>query len=37
VLNRAGKIKLVEDEELEPLSNSDADLAIKRSMGKEPE
>jgi hypothetical protein len=25
----------VEDEELEPLSNADADAAIKRSMGRE--
>lgn len=33
-LNRASKLKLVENEKLEPVSNSRADAAIKRSMGK---
>lgn len=32
VLNRAGRIRLVEDEEREPISNAEADEAIRRSM-----
>ncbi len=32
VLNRAGRLKLVEDEDLPPIWNSEADAAIKRSM-----
>lgn len=34
-LNRAAKLKLVEDEELSPVSNADADGAIRRSMAKD--
>ena len=34
-LNRAAKLKLVEDEELEPVSNAQADAAIRRSMAKD--
>jgi hypothetical protein len=32
VLNRAGKLRLVLEEELEPVLNGEADAAIKRSM-----
>ncbi len=31
-LNRAGRLKLDEDDELEPLTNAQADQAIKQSM-----
>jgi hypothetical protein len=33
VLNRAGRLKLVQDDELDPIRSAEADGAIKRSMG----
>jgi hypothetical protein len=35
-LNRAGRLKLSLDEDLEPVSNAQADEAIKHSMGRNP-